>query len=46
MFCFSSIHVMDEWEMFPANITCEEMIGEGAFATVFIATMDASVLIK
>ena len=44
MFCFSSIHVMDEWEMFPTNITCEEMIGE--FGTVFIATMDASVLIK
>ena len=37
---------MDEWEMFPANITCKEMIGEGAFGTVFIATMDASVLIK
>ena len=46
MFCFSYIHVMDEWEMFPANITCEEMIGEGAFGTVFIATMDASVLMK
>ena len=46
MFCFSSIHVMDEWEMFPANIICEEMMGEGAFGTVIIATMDASVLIK
>ena len=46
MFCFSSINVVDEWETFPSNIKCEEMIGQGAFGSVFIARMDASVLIQ
>ena len=46
MFCFSSIHVMDEWEILPSNITCEEKIGEGSFGTVFMASVDASLLTK
>ena len=46
MLCFSSIHVLDDWEIFPAHITREKLIGEGAFGNVFLASMDASLLLK
>lgn len=37
---------LDDWEIFPINITLDEKIGEGAFGTVFSATLDAKVLLK
>ena len=35
-----------EWEIYPSSITLGEKIGEGAFGTVFSATIEAKVFAK
>ncbi|XP_065682131.1 ephrin type-A receptor 3 isoform X2 [Hydra vulgaris] len=37
---------VDEWEIFPENITLDKKIGEGAFGTVFIAKVSSQVVAK
>jgi len=36
----------DDWEIDPTAITLDEKIGEGAFGTVYSATVDAIVIAK
>ena len=38
--------IADDWEITPTSITLDEKIGEGAFGTVYSATVDAIVIAK
>ena len=38
--------ITDDWEITPTAITLDEKIGEGAFGTVYSATVDAIVIMK
>lgn len=38
--------LFDEWEIVPTHIMLTEKIGEGAFGTVFSATINADIFVK
>ena len=40
------VNSADEWEIHPSNFTVNEKIGEGAFGTVYSATIETQKLIK
>lgn len=38
--------LINEWEIFPTDVTLDEKIGEGAFGTVFSAFVDIRIIKK